>query len=72
MMPVHGGNSIFFNSKIKIGRPEHSLTPHPLRPITSHFCLNHPPPPSPLKVDVICVSPLVYNTKCRSSPPEVF
>ena len=27
--------------EIKIGRPEHSLTPHPLRSITitSHFCL---------------------------------
>ena len=28
MMPGHGGNPIFFNKKIKIGRPEHSLTPH--------------------------------------------
>ena len=28
----------FFNKeKIKIGRPEHSLNPHSLRPITSHF-----------------------------------
>ena len=57
MMSGHGGNPIFFNKKIKIGRPEHSLTPHPLRPITSHFCLTLPPPP-PLKVDAICVSPL--------------
>ena len=33
-----------------IGNPEHSLTLHPtdpLRPITSHFCLINPPPPSP-------------------------
>ena len=45
--------------KIKIGRPEHSLTPYPLRPITSHF----PPTPStPFKVDVICVSPLILHT----------
>ena len=30
MMSGHGGNPIFFNKKIKIGRPEHSLTaPHP-------------------------------------------
>ena len=29
MMSRHGGNPIFFNEKIKIGRPEHSLTPHP-------------------------------------------
>ena len=45
---------------IKIRRPEHSLNPTPLSPITSHFCLN-PTPPSPLKVDVICVSPLKPN-----------
>ena len=43
--------------KIKIGCPEHSLTPTPLRPITSHFCLTAPPT-TPLKVDIICVSPL--------------
>ena len=39
MMSGHGENPIFVN-KIKIGRPEHSLTPHPLRPITSHFYLS--------------------------------
>ena len=37
MMSGHGPNPIFFNKKI--GRPEYSLTPHPLRPITSHFSL---------------------------------
>ena len=52
MMSGHGGNPIFFNKKIKIGRPEQSLTPHPLRPITPHFCLI-----PPLKVDVISISP---------------
>ena len=45
--------------KIKIGRPEHSLTPHPVRPITSHFSLPQPPH----KVDVICVSPLKTDYK---------
>ena len=45
MMSGHDQNSIFFNNKkIKIGRPEHSLTPTPLRPITSHFCLTPYPP----------------------------
>ena len=39
MMSGHGGNPIFFDKKIKVGLPEHSLIPHPLRPITSHFCL---------------------------------
>ena len=34
--------------KIKIGRPEHSLTPYPLRPITSHFCLTPSTSPHPL------------------------
>ena len=48
-------------NKIKIGRPEHSLTPYPLYPIASHFCLNAPPP---LKVDVICVSPLTRLHGC--------
>ena len=38
--------------KIKIWRPEHSLTVHPIRPI-SYFYLT-----PPLKLDVICVSPL--------------
>ena len=44
MMSGHGHDPIFFNKKIKIGRPEHSLNPQPLRPITSHFCLTPPPP----------------------------
>ena len=38
MMPGQGENPIFFNKK-RTGRPEHLLAPHPLRPITSHFCL---------------------------------
>ena len=42
MTSCHGENPIFFNKKIKIGRAEHSLIPHPLRPITSHFCLLPP------------------------------
>ena len=49
--------------RIKIGCPEHSLPLTTLRPIISHFCLNPTPPhPSPLKVDVICVSPLMFIT----------
>ena len=44
MMSGHGENPIFFNKKVKIGHPENSLTPHPLRPITSHFCLTPLPP----------------------------
>ena len=30
MISGHGTNSILFNKKIKVGRPEHSLTPHTL------------------------------------------
>ena len=44
MMSSHGANPILFNKKkTKIGRPEHSLIPHSLRPITSHFYLTPPP-----------------------------
>ena len=39
MMSGHDPNPIVFkNKKIKTRRPEHSLTPCPLHPITSHFC----------------------------------
>ena len=39
MMSGHDPNPIVFkNKKIKTRRPEHSLTPRPLHPITSHFC----------------------------------
>ena len=53
MMSGHGGNSIFFNKKIKIGRPEHSLSPDPP---TSDNISFFPYPPPLLRVDVICVS----------------
>ena len=53
------GENPFFLVKKKIIRPEHSLTPHPLLPVTSHFCFT---PPTPFKVDVICVSPLTSIT----------
>ena len=46
--------------KKKIGRPEYSLPPIPVRPITSHFCLTLLLPTS-LKVDVIFVSPLIVS-----------
>ena len=40
MMSGHDPNTIVFkNKKIKTRHPEHSLTPHPLHPITSHFWL---------------------------------
>ena len=47
MMSGHGPNQFSLLKKnIKVGRPEHSLTPYPLRPITSHVCLT---PLSPSK-----------------------
>ena len=64
-MSGHDPNPIVFkNKKIKIRRPEHSLNPNTLHPITSHFCLTPLPPlpPSPLKLDVIYVSPLMKDT----------
>ena len=66
MMSGQGPNPIFFNKKIKIGRPEHLLTPQP--PASDNpSCLSYPPPPPPLKVDVICVSPLsIYFLKSQA------
>ena len=57
MMSSHGANPNFFNKKkTKIGRPEHSLTPHPLTSDNISFFLY--PVLLLLKVDVICVSSL--------------
>ena len=61
MMSGHGANPIFFNKKkIKIERPEHSLPPTPLRPI-SHFCLNPPPLPPPKIGRYMCITPYIKN-----------
>ena len=65
MMSGHGGNPIFFNKKIKIGCPEHSLTPHPPTTENISFLPSLPSPP-PLKVDVICVSHLTADTFFRN------
>ena len=54
MMFGHGANSIFFNKKRKDWKTRTLVKPHPLRAVTSHFCLS---PPPFLKVDIICVSP---------------
>ena len=58
MMSGHGANPIFFNKKIKIGRPEHLPTFHPSTSDNISLLL-YPSPP--FKVDVICVSPLRFN-----------
>ena len=58
-MSSHDPNPIFFNNKkIKTGRPEYSLTPHPLHPITSHFSL--PPPPRTQSGRHMCITFYVY------------
>ena len=59
MMSGHGGNPIFFNKKIKIGRPEHSLTLHPST--SDNISLLPYTPAPPLKVDIIYVSPLMFE-----------
>ena len=46
MMSGHGANPIFFNKKIKIGHPEHSLTPH--TPTSNNISFLPPPPHPPL------------------------
>ena len=44
-MSGHGPNLIFFdNEKIKIGRPEHFLTPQPLTSDNISFFPYHPSP----------------------------
>ena len=40
--------------KIKIGRPEHSLTPHPPTSDTFHFCLPSTPYPTPQSGRQVC------------------
>ena len=62
MMPGHGANPIVFNKKNK-NWTSRTLV-NPLRPITSHFCLTSST--HPLKLDVICVSPLILFHKRRS------
>ena len=65
MMSGHGANSILFtnnnnnnnNNNKKTLNVQKLANPPTLCPITSHFCL----PPTPLKVDVTCVSPLSKN-----------
>ena len=51
MMSGHGANPIFFNNKNNKDWTSRTFATHPLRPITSHFCLTTP---LPLKVDVMC------------------
>ena len=81
MMSGHDPNPIFFNNeKIKTGRPEYSLTPHPLHPITSHFCLTPPPlhprtPTPPPTPPISKWTPYVYHLLClyvqQHPPPEM-
>ena len=57
MMSGHGGNPIFFNKKIKIGRPEHSLTPPP--PTSDNISFLPYPPPLPLQSGRhLCITPI--------------
>ena len=61
MIPGHGANTIFFNKKIKMGRPEDLITPHPSTPTNISFLPYSPT--SPLEVDVIFVSPLTRTIR---------
>ena len=56
MMSGHDAHPIFFNKKIKIGRPKHSLTRH--APTSDNISFLSYPLPS-FKVVVICVSTLI-------------
>ena len=46
-MSGHGANPIFFNKKIKIGRPEHSLNPQP--PMSNNISFSSYPHTLPSK-----------------------
>ena len=49
----------FSLKKTKLGRPEHSLIPNPLRPITPHFFLSLHPPKSGRHM---CITPInIYS-----------
>ena len=56
MMSCHDANPIFFNKKIKIGHPEHSLNPH--APTFNNISFLPYSQPS-LRVNVIYVSLLM-------------
>ena len=49
----------FFDKKMKIGRPEHSLIPHLLRPIISHICLTLPSHHPPQSGRHMCITPYI-------------
>ena len=61
MMSGHGGNPIFFNKTIKIGRPEHSLTSHP--PTSNNISFFPYPPQSGRH---ICITPFIELTQGNS------
>ena len=69
-MSGYGSNPIFFNKKIKIGRPEHLLPPFP-HPSTADSIFALPPthPSSTLlNVDFICVSPFMQENTSQWKP----
>ena len=71
-MPGHGAKPIFFKiKKIKIGRPEHLLTPILLRPITSRFFFNRSPPPTIWHERVIILLISVFLDCTRSAQVRI-
>ena len=52
--------------KIKIGRPEHSLTPHPPTSDNISF-LPSPPPPSPQSGRHMCITPQHNSIKAKET-----
>ena len=66
MISGHGANPIFFNKEMKIGRPEHSFTPHPPTSDNTSFLLYFPPPTLSRSGRHMCITPkcgsLLVNT----------
>ena len=62
-MSCHGANPILFNKKIKIGRPEHLLSPPPPTSNNISF-LPYPRPPIPPQYGLhMCITPKRVHTK---------
>ena len=57
-MSDHGANPIFFNNKKRLDVQNTPYLPPPTSENISFLSYPRPPSPHPLKVDVMCVSPL--------------
>ena len=55
-MSSHGANPILLKKKQRLNVQNTRLTPHPVGPITSHFCLIQATPPPPQSGHHMCIT----------------